>query len=273
MRRQSFIALWAIAALACSNNSAPDDDAGMERMADIDAATPADSGHDIGPDTEPVQCPTGNVGSLWGRVYDQETFNPLAGVGVCVLNQPSLGCATSNADGIYQITCVPAGDAELEYRAAGYPRQLWAWTSRDNWDEDVNLGLLPESNYAEFLAPSGQAFPDATRSLVTMYFVGDGTVDGARVALSQGTGSGPYYTRYEGGTLDPSITSITSLHENAYLFAQAPSGSDEIEITVTPGPGASSCTQYYGGWVGATPNSIRVPVEPGAISVVFIRCQ
>jgi hypothetical protein len=230
---------------------------------------------DVGLDAEPVACPTHEVGSIYGHVYDQESFVPMAGVQVCIFNHMDLGCSTSDSRGVYVFPCVPVGDAELQYTPPGYPRQLWAWSSRQSVDEDVNLGFLPLANDQQFLAPTGETFPDGARSFVTLAFVGDGVVDGATVALRRGTGAGPFYTRYEGGTLDPSITSVTSRLEYAYFLAQPVAGEREIEITVTPGPSASRCSQYYGGWTAAdgTPNTMRIPVEADAVSVMFIVCE
>jgi hypothetical protein len=277
------LTLCALCLVACHQSQAEDDASGSDaRASDMDASTEgvdavavADAGHDIGPDTDPVPCSSGDVGSLWGHVYDQETFDPLVGVNVCVLNRPELACATSDSAGVYAIPCVPTGDAEIEYRAAGYPRELWAWSSRLGINEDVNLGILHEENHVRFLAPTGERYPDGERSLVTIDFIGEGIVDGATVALRRGTGAGPYYTRYEGGTLDPEITSITNDHEYAYFLAQAMPGEHEIEITVTPGPAGTRCTQYYGDWVtsdGAA-NTMRVPVAPDAVSVIFLICE
>lgn len=268
--------LLASGLLACSGAGSTSGDGLDAAVLDDDAQALVDyvdSSHDVGIDADPVPCDTEDVGSIWGRIYDQETFVPLVGANVCVLNQPQLACATSDGDGIYAIPCVPSGDAEIEYQAAGYPRQLWAWSSRYGINEDVNLGLLPESNHTRFLAPTGQAFPDGVRSLITVDFIGPS--DGATVSLRRGSGAGPFYTRYEGGTLDPSLTSIANDHEYAYMLAQAAAGETEIEIAVTPGAGATRCTQYYGGWVpgDGAPNTMRIPVAPDAISVIFLRCE
>lgn len=238
-----------------------------------DAHAEVDSSRDVGTDSMPVQCGLADVGSIWGRVYDQETFDPLVGVRVCVRNRSEVPCTTSDSAGIYALPCVPAGDAELEYVAAGYPRELWAWTSRVSFDEDVNLGILREENHVRFLAPTGETYPDPTRSLIVIDFIGN--VVGSTVALRRGTGAGPYYTRYEGGTLDPAITQIDTDDEYAYFIAAAAAGEQEIEIIVTPGPGATRCTQYYGGWAPADGalNVMRIPVDPGAVSVIFLLCE
>jgi len=95
------------------------------------------------------------------------------------------------------------------------------------------------------------------------------------VGLRRGSGAGPFYTRYEGGTLDPALTSIMTAAESAYFVAQAANGEREIELVVTPGPTASRCAQLYGDWAptDATPSAIRVPVAPDATSIVFVRCE
>jgi hypothetical protein len=268
----------ALGLVACSGNRNAGTDAGAEAEADAqwfedDAQAAVDSSHDVGTDTMPVACDTSDVGSIWGRVYDQETFDPLIGVSVCIRNQASLPCATSDDRGIYAIPCVPTGDAEIEYVAAGYPRELWAWSSRLGVNEDVNLGIHRMENHMRFLAPSGEAFPDGTRSMITIDFIGNAV--GSTVALRRGTGAGPFYTRYEGGTLDPAITQIDAETEYAYFIASPMPGEEEIEIIVTPGPGASRCTQYYGGWTPSdgAPNVMRIPVDPDAISVIFLVCE
>jgi hypothetical protein len=264
--------------VACSNGQGnPGSDAGGggndARVPGEDAYVAVDSSHDVGLDSDPVPCDTEDVGSIWGRLYDQETFDPIVGATVCVVNQPQLPCDTTDEAGGYAIACVPSGDAELSYEAAGYPRALWAWSSRYGINEDVNLGLQTAAHMAEFLAPTSQAYPDGARSFVTIDFIG--AADGATVALRSGTGAGPFYTRYMGGTLDPSITSITSADEYAYFLGAAASGGDELEITVTPGSSGTTCGQYYGGWTAAdgTPNTMRIPVEPDGVSVIFVICE
>ncbi len=102
-----------------------------------------------------------------------------------------------------------------------------------------------------------------------------GAADGATVALRRGTGTGAFYTRYEGGTLDPSVTSITRAGENAFLIAAPLPGEHEIEIEIVPGPTATWCMQYYGGWrtSDGADNAVRIPVESGAVSVLFLACR
>ncbi len=267
--------LLAVPLAACSGMQATADDGGTldARVAESDAYVSVDSSHDVGQDTDPVACETTDVGSIWGHVYDQQSFVPLLGVSVCVLNQPQLPCASSDGDGVYAIPCVPSGDAELEYVAAGYPRELWAWSSRYGIAEDVNLGIQHEADNTHFLAPTHERFPDGARSMITIDFIG--VAEGATVALRRGSGAGPFYTRYEGGTLDPALTSIANDHEYAYFVAQAAAGEHDIEISVTPGPTGHGCTQYYGGWLPAdgAPNTMRVPVGPDSVSVIFLECN
>jgi len=218
---------------------------------------------DAGSDAEPAICSRDEVGSIYGKLYDQRTFVPIAGATACVQNHPEVDCAVSNERGEYQIPCVPVGDVALTYDAAGYPREIWAWTSRFAIDEDVSLGLLHDDDNARILEPTGEPYPDGARSMIMIYWTG--TADGATVALRRGTGTGAFYTRYEGGTLDPSVTSITRAGENAFLLAAAMPGEHEIELEIAPGPPATWCMQYPGGWRprDGAENGLTMPVGAG----------
>lgn len=84
-----------------------------------------------------------------------------------------------------------------------------------------------------------------------------------------------YYTRYEGGTLDPSVVSVTNASEQAFILVAPIPGESEVEIEITPRTSSVQCLQYHGGWrtMDGAVNTVRIPVEPGATSVVFIACR
>jgi hypothetical protein len=270
----------AFAALLGCGTSAPLDDAGEDLGADspeptdafaaiADAVAPIDGGRDA----FATPCASPEFGAIWGRVYDQRSRAPLEAATVCVANRPDLGCTATNGVGEYTFQCVAVGDAEVTFAASGYPSQRWAWSARRGTTEELSLGLLARADDTAFLAPTGESYPDGARSLIHLYFLG--SADGAVVALRRGTGAGPFYTRYEGGTLDPTLTSVSSASENAYFLARAPAGEREIEIAVTPGPSATRCDHLYGGWAptDGAPNGVRVPLDEGATSVLFVRCE
>lgn len=248
-------------------------DASVDVSVDAEASVEDTPSSDAGRDAQVAGCPSAEFGGLWGRLYDQGTRAPLADVTACVANRPELSCVTTDAHGEYGFPCVPVGEAELTYEGAGHSSQRWAWSSRRGIAEEVSLGLSHQADDVAFLAPSAETFPDGARSLVHLYFLG--AADDATVALRRGSGAGPFYTRYEGGTLDPALTSIMTAAESAYFVAQAADGEREIELVVTPGPTASRCAQLYGDWAptDATPSAVRVPVAPDATSIVFVRCE
>ncbi len=104
--------------------------------------------------------PRPQTGHLAGRVLDRATGQPIAGA----LVQTSSGAsATSDAQGLYSLTAVPAGLATLTITTAGYPV-----TTRDAGIVADREPAQPRENAADLLVDAtGASLPDEVSKLVS----------------------------------------------------------------------------------------------------------
>jgi hypothetical protein len=241
--------------VACSSSTSPNDAQVREDSStlDPDATSGSSDGGvstiDGGPPPplpEAVDC-TAEVARFAGVVTSLEARTPLVGARVCVDAHPEIPCATTDANGFYELSCAPIGDAAIHFDAAGYAEGVWLWAgavSAMPISLDVSLARMADNT--TYLEPTGMVYPDDGDSLVTIDL--NGNVAGLTARLVTGSGVGPYYSVDEGGRIDPTLSSASSDRELMFFVARPFSGWSDVEIALNATTG--QCGERRGAWRG-----------------------
>ncbi len=242
-----------------SSNDAGSDSAG-------DAATESDAA--------PPESPPAAGGAAGG-------YQSLAGVSVCVYQNRAIPCVTTDANGIFTISGLPASsEIALTFHREGYVPVLTAIaTPNTNIDGLSGAGspLLMASSTASSMTPV--VIDVSNKGLVTVVAVipgasgkpTDATGDvGAKINLSPMTGNGPYFLDQTNAAIVPSATSM--VYEGAVYFNLDPG---DYEITIDDPDHSCSPLSPIIGLYGypAPPTSVKFPIVAGySTSAVGFYC-
>lgn len=270
MRYLEIVALVAVVFVACSDDagdappSSAVSDAGTGSDAPSDAGTEASSSTDA--KVALCSLSSNERSTLHGvvRHLQSGTSPPLAGVAVCVDGRTDIACATTASDGSYVHDCVPVGDSLIRFALVGYAPTTWARFSLAFDDNELGAFLLRDEDNAALFGDAGVTYPRVGYGLVGLNDVTD--IDGITMAAVSSGMDGPYYSA-DGMSLDPAATGTVG---DGVVFFVAPVGKAEIRIT---SPNGGACGQLGGGWGGATPNTIAVPVFENGETDLFVRCR
>lgn len=96
------------------------------------------------------------VGTIRGRVWDNETKNPLIGTNIVVVGE-EIGAATT-LNGKYQIPNVPAGEHAIEFSYIGYETKVVEHVLvKQNNEVQLDIGLQPKAiDLKEIVVTPGQ---------------------------------------------------------------------------------------------------------------------
>jgi hypothetical protein len=202
----------------------------------------------------PTATVTGNV-----HEYDPDGVQaPIAGAEVCVLDQPSIECAVTDADGNYSLKA-PTGETALVISADTYSTSVVAATVGSG-----TMGshrLITRSDLLYIASTSGITLKSGL-GLVVLQFHGRA---GVTTSISPAKGQGPIYFNAQ-QVPDPSLpetsasgfVAFTNLPEDEYTVAYELAGST---FTIDP----------PGGWPEG--GGARMPVVADAISGMTIAVQ
>jgi hypothetical protein len=214
----------------------------------------------------------GLTGSITGRIEDLLTANDpnptyVSGLSVCVYQDSSIPCATTDSQGAYTLANVPADqDLLLEYQKTGYfPTLVTVHTVPGV----VSLGL--------FLAPTTAAAtafatlvgvtldPNKGQVLFTAFqpasgggYTGQDSVVGA---ITPKTGTGPFYTNNNNPPL-PDTTATATSANGIGLFANVDPGDAEVTLTHF----SKTCTRLSTAWPGVNPNGSKIKIVAGYLT-------
>jgi hypothetical protein len=250
---------WQVAAAPLLTTDGLEDGASA---AAVDAASdaPSDANSDVatGSEAAPPDASGGDGG-----------YQNLAGVSVCVYQNAAIPCVTTDANGIFIISGLPAAsDIALTFHRDGYVPVLTA-IATPNTDIDGLSGagsplLMPSST------PSTTPVPIdiAHKGIVTVVAIMPGpsgkptsTGDvGAKISLSPMTGNGPYFLDQTNTVIVPSATSM--VYEGAVYFNLDPG---EYEIAIDdPNHSCSPLSSLLGLYgYPAPPTSVKFPIVAG----------
>jgi hypothetical protein len=194
---------------------------------------------------------------------------------ICVYNEPLLPCVTTTSSGNFDIYVPANSNTALTFVGNGYDSALMAFSTGPGDQAGWEIGLSPANEMTALAGALGLPFPAASTGFVTTGIAvsppgNPNTVIGlvgATTAISPQSGVGPLY-QTPTLTPDPSATSTTS--SGAAFFGGVTPG--EVTVAFTTASGSLSCTPGVGGWVGAAPNEITVPVTAGFDSYANVYC-
>jgi hypothetical protein len=200
---------------------------------------------------------------------------PVAGAEVCLWQDDSVPCVTTDSEGKYTLSGVPANrEVTLSIVKEGYYSMLRP--RRTGTDDVTGMGnsLGSDGLVSLFAQIAGTTYPNPSQGVVSVAFyhsveVDGGPVDvpyaGGAMTLSSGTGKGPSYVDED---QIPSTTLTETTSGGWGFFYEVEPG--EIAISVTAG--ARSCTPRVA-WVGAEANMFRAPVAGGFQTGIGIQCD
>jgi hypothetical protein len=247
-------------------------DAGADSPSDAGFDGPSDAGFDVatGSEEAPSDPGAGDGG-----------YQSLAGVSVCVYQNTAIPCVTTDANGMFTISGLPAvSDIALTFRRDGYVPVLTA-IATPNTDIDGLSGagspLLMASSTVPSMTPV--SIDIANKGSVTVVAVipgssgrpTDSTGDvGAKISLSPMTGNGPYFLDQTNTAIVPSATSM--VYEGAVYFNLDPG---DYAITIDDPDHRCSPLSPLVGLYGypAPPTSVKFPIVAGySTSAVGFYC-
>src|SRR5262245_41933320 len=175
----------------------------------------ASNAPDAGADAPPVDASLPPV-TVSGTVVEAAGSAPLAGARVCILDAPAIPCATTDAQGAYQIA-LPAWTTDLDLAVnvtaaghLGFTGLTHQTTNGVVWFSQIPL-MDDAAATARLQAQAGFAYPAPGKGfvLLSVFRASGGAVTGATAALSPASGSGPVYAQ-PSGTLDPTLAATTA---------------------------------------------------------------
>lgn len=198
--------------------------------------------------------PSGNVISL--NVTDIGTQDPLEGVDVCIHVIPPTGCVTTDVDGVAAVEVPQGQDVVLEYSMASMRKHLIALRG-DYVATNPKIFTLAASEFiASYVFQSIGVQDDPAKGHI-LGVIASGA--GATVALEPMSGTGPVYSDT---SFIPDLNLTETSASGGYAFANVNPGKVTVTITQT----GLTCVPEMG-MLGATPNSIKIPVEAGAFTI------
>jgi hypothetical protein len=236
------------------------DDGGSAAAVDAGSDAPSDADSDVATGSEPAPPDAGAGG-----------YQNLAGVSVCVYQNAAIPCVTTDANGIFTISGLPAvSNMALTFHRDGYVPVLTA-IATPNTDIDGLSGAGSPLLMTSSTVPSKTPVPVdiATKGVVTVIAIipgssgrpTDSTGDvGAKISLSPMTGNGPYFLDQTNTAFVPSATSM--VYEAAVYFNLDPG---DYEITIDdPNHSCSPLSPLLGLYgYPAPPTSVKFPIVAG----------
>ena len=233
---------------------------GSSPPASPDASAPADA----------MPAADGGVTTLHGTINDTGK-HPLAGATLCVLDHPDLACATTGADGAWQLQLPVPPSAQLAFEASatGYLGQVVLETeSMDvvTWPSDFYLQTDAEAA-AELNAKAGFTFPGEGTGFLVLQVDGAtaGSLSGATVSIDTTFAKGPVY--YDASGPNPSLTGTTTAAYGGVVFGDVAPGRHGITVTAA----GKTCTVKPGGgnviagdWAPSGANTADVEIAADA---------
>jgi hypothetical protein len=201
-----------------------------------------------------------------GRLVDlQDATKPVVGVQVCVFEDNSIPCVSTDSNGDFTLNNVPSGiEILLELTKTDYFPTLITLTTDAN---PVSLGsLLAPSKLAVGLlaiALGTTVDPSKGQLLFNAFTPAEGGAgyDGeanVTAALQPMSGAGPYY--FDANQLpDKTLTATTVT--GAGVYANVNPGYAEVTLT-----SSKSCTRLATAWAGSKPTTSKVRIVAGYLT-------
>jgi hypothetical protein len=188
----------------------------------------------------------------------------VAGVTVCVYDDPSVECVTSDSDGRYALKGVPgSSDVLIKYTKTGYfPALVTVRTTSGAMD----VGKFPAPTNTEatgFAAAVGVTIDFTKGHILTLALTGGSTgstgQDAVWATLTPSSGLGPFYAN---ASYLPDKSLKWTSTAGAGLFANVDEGDAEVEMEHF----SKTCARYPTSWPGATTTSSKVRVVAGYVT-------
>jgi len=234
----------------------------------MDAGT--DGGLDGTTIVDAVQDTMENTVLVHGTVSEATNARRIAGARVCIVDRPEIPCATTDANGAYDLT-MPAWTAEVDIAfnvtAAGhlgFTGLVHEMPGSVTW---LSAQLYDDAGATNMLAKAGFTYPAGGKAFVALsVFKGSGGAAEGLTVSSSPAGTPVYFDK--NGSPDPTLTAITT---NAYLLIGnlAPG---LVEITLSD-PKCMPTGLATGGWASSKPNTIAGKTAPDSMTDMTVICQ
>jgi hypothetical protein len=226
------------------------------------------------PDAQPATMESGVVVDF----ESGSAATPIAGAKVCILDNLDhleMACATTDDNGAYTIALPPIGPSLSELAVSvtatgylGYTGLLFEEASEHAWPTSVPL--MDDTGATALLhTQAGFEYPSPGAAFVYLsVFHGSGGADvGVTASVAPAASQPPVYIDAT-GTLDPTLTSLTS---DGYMWFGGVVPGD-IEITVSD----TSCIpvqNLLGSWNDSKPNTIAGAATANSYTQMYVICQ
>jgi len=202
-----------------------------------------------------------------GRLVDlQDATKPVVGVQVCVFEDSSIPCVSTDSNGDFTLSNVPSGiEILLEFTKTDYFPTLVTLTTDAN---PMSLGLLlaPSKLAVGLLAIAlGTTVNPAKGQLLFNAFTpaeGGSGFDGeanVTAALEPKSGAGPYY--FDDKQLPDKTLTATTI-TGAGVYANVDPGYAEVTLTSQ----SKTCTRLATAWAGSKPTTSKVRIVAGYLT-------
>jgi hypothetical protein len=240
---------------ASSDSSLTVEDSGAPDASDEDAATYA-----------------GPVVHIVGTAVESPSAAPLTGVTICAYAQPAIPCVTTPSTGAFDVMVPASAETGVTLAVSGRESVLLPLETTTQNQVGWEIGMTATSDVEVIFSALGATYPDSTTGFLGTFASPPGGqigVAGVTMAVVPQSGKGPIYLTAAGAP-DPSATATSTY--SAGFFGNLTPG----DVTVTYAPASVSstlaCSLYFGGWVSALPNSVRVPIAAGFDTHVGMAC-
>jgi hypothetical protein len=206
-------------------------------------------------------APTGDGPTLYGDVMSFPDLAPLAGVDVCRSDTMPSVCVKTNSDGAFRLPVPANGELAVIVMGDGYvPTVVGVATDAEIVDPIPTVLMTRTADSSRFEAALGVVADPAKGSVVAE------TAPGAQLAITAGSGAGPFTASFMGMGISM-VGTLVNVPET--LFANVDEG--DVEVTATSTLGACTFPEHL--WKGSTPGSVRLPVIAGfQTSLAYATC-
>ncbi len=218
-----------------------------------------------------VAADRGKSFSFTVRFRDHLTSAFIAGVKMCVKEDTSIACVTSQGTGMTsgaQITLPTGKDLTLVVTKAGYLDRALP-VGKDNLEDSYSLDMFPTSMLTTIGTKAGVTV-DSTKAMLIVNAVDylGGGYGNAKLTLTPASGKGPMASDKDGYP-DPTKTTTGSLGLGWAWYLNLPAG----DYTLTVKDNDGHICEVLLGWQGKTKAEAKVKPVVNAVNGIWFRCK
>ena len=197
-----------------------------------------------------------------------QSRKPVGDVKVCVKDEPTIPCATTDATGYFILSGVP-NDKEviLTFEKVGYFPAAVHRAKRQVVTYELVYYLMPRAEQSTWESKAGYPLdPQMGHVFISVVTESGKPATDASFTITPSAGSGVCYADASLWP-DPSLSATCS--SGCGVFSNLPAGTYEVQVSH---PGSSACKPSVG-WQGSSPSAAKLVVTADTFSAAAFVCE